>query len=97
MTDGEKAHEPNEVDQRCLATHDESKCPDTGPRRAGDYPARGTEREGAITAANAAAFRNRGGPSTMLNCATADNWPDLLRRAVGGVGYRLKCSSWNLI
>jgi hypothetical protein len=49
------------------------------PRRTGDYPARGTEREGAITAA----FRNRDGPWTMLDYARAGNWPDLLRRAMG--------------
>jgi hypothetical protein len=56
----------------------------TAPRRGGAYPARGTKREGAITAANAAAFHNRGGPSTMLDHAIAGNWPDLLRRAMSG-------------
>jgi hypothetical protein len=29
-------------------------------------------------------------PSTMLDCAAADNWSDLLRRAIGGVEQLLK-------
>jgi hypothetical protein len=64
-----------------LATHGESKCP-IRPRAGRNITRHGALIGKGITAANAAVSRNRGF-SIMVDCATADNWPDSLRRAIG--------------
>jgi hypothetical protein len=60
------------------------------PRRAEEYPARGTERDRGNYRCEGRRVPQSWRPSTMPGYAIPGNWPNLLRRAIGGVELRLE-------